>query len=656
MKTNRRKFLMGCSAAIAAMAGSRLGCFTFSSPLSAASNQEVLVLVFLRGGMDGLSLIPPIAGDDRQHYEEARRDLKIPVSGTGAALRLDDRFGLHPSAGALHALFQSGKLAIVHAVGSAGSRSHFDAMKYLELGTPGSKTIPTGWLARHLSSSGTVPGPVLASALATGISPPTSLQGSNETLNLSDPGTLNLSHAGHWSWVFGDQRIALRRLYRGGNTFVHEAGLEALDAVGLIESYLTPDYQPSGSANYPATEFGKHLKIIAQMIKLDVGLRVATVDLGGWDTHENQGTAPGGYFANLVQQLSDGLAAFYSDLDGSQTNSHPKRLTIVIQSEFGRRIRQNANRGTDHGTANPMLILGGNVNGGLYGTWPGLHPDQRFDSADLKPTTDFRQLLSEVLIRRFGNPRLGEVFPNYRGYLPLNIVSGPDVPPDYSVPIPATPANLLANKVSGVVRLSWEGTHHATSYRLERRAEASDSWEHLATLGAEAVQFDDWTASAGTSPSYRLQAINTNGESPFTAPVTPPNLKPIEQWRFEYFGTTQGTGEAADDRILTGDGLPNFVKYALGLDPRVRARSFTTGFTPGRPRTEVNGNSCSLVFVRPVDRPDVRYEVRLSSDLKTWTAVPDVSDGTADGMERRRATVARDSLPAQFLQLMIGRA
>lgn len=225
MRTTRRKFLMGCSAAIAAMAGSRLGCFALSHPRDTSANREVLVLVFLRGGMDGLSLIPPIAGEDRQYYEEARRDIKIPVSAPGAALRLDDRFGLHPSAGSLHSLFQSGKLAIVQAVGNAGSRSHFDAMKYLELGTPGSKSMPTGWLARHLASSSAVPGTILASALATGISPPTSLQGSNETLNMSDPGALNLSQAGHWSWVFGGQRIALRRLYQGGNTFVHEAGL-----------------------------------------------------------------------------------------------------------------------------------------------------------------------------------------------------------------------------------------------------------------------------------------------------------------------------------------------------------------------------------------------------------------------------------------------
>ncbi|MBI4664675.1 MAG: DUF1501 domain-containing protein [Verrucomicrobia bacterium] len=653
--TTRRKFIMGCSAAIAAMAGSRLGCFAVSNPLSASSNREMLVLVFLRGGMDGLSLIPPIAGDDRQYYEEARRDLKIAAAGPSAALRLDDRFGLHPSAGPLHSLFQSGKLAIVHAVGNGGSRSHFDAMKYLELGTPGSKTMPTGWLSRHLSSSDTGTSTVLASALATGISPPTSLQGSSGTLNLSDPGTLNLSQAGHWSWVFGDQRIALRRLYQGGNTFVHEAGMEALDAVGLIESYLTPDDQPAGRANYPATEFGNHLKIIAQMIKLDVGLRAATVDLGGWDTHENQGTQPGGYFAKLVQEVSDGLAAFYADLDGSQANSHVKRLTVVVQSEFGRRIRQNANRGTDHGTANPMLILGGTVNGGLYGEWPGLHPDQRFDSADLKPTSDFRQILSEILIRRFGNPKLGEVFPKYQGYAPLNIVTGADLAPDYSAPTPATPANFAASKRLGVVRLVWERARHATNYRIERRKQPSAPWEHLVTLGADAVQFDDWTASELALPSYRLQAVNTNGESAFTAEVAPPNLSPIEQWRLQFFGTTQNDGESADDHVTSGDGMTNFVKYALGLDPRVPARLFTTGFTPGRPRTEVNQNSFSLVYVRPQDRPDVRYEVRFSADLKTWTAVPDVSEGASDGMERRRASVPKAGLAKQFLQLTISR-
>lgn len=167
------------------------------------------------------------------------------------------------------------------------------------------------------------------------------------------------------------------------------------------------------------------------------------------------------------------------------------------------------------------------------------------------------------------------------------------------------------------------------------------------TLGADAVQFDDRTASALATPSYRLQAINANGESAFTATVTPPNLRPIEQWRFEYFGTTQNTGEAADEYVAGGDGLTNFVKYALGLEPRVPVRSFTTGSLPGRPRTEVNAESASLVYVRPVDRPDIRYGVRASSDLKAWTAVPDVSEGTADGMERRRATVPKAGLVAQ---------
>lgn len=656
MITSRRRFLGGCSAAIAALAGSRLGYLGLAPAGTPSANGEVLVYIFLRGGMDGLSLVPPIAGDDRAHYEQARPRLSVPVTGTGAALRLNDQFGLHPSAAALLPLYQAGKLAIVQAVGSAGSRSHFDAMKYLELGTPGIKTTPQGWLTRHLETAPNLPDHIVIPALATGVTPPASLRGSSEMVNMVDANTFLLGQIGHWSWVSGDEWTTVRRLYQKGDSFIHTAGLQALNACGVIENYVRSNYVPANGAKYPdpVTLFGLHLKLIAQLIKLDVGLRVATVDLGGWDTHEYQGVRPGGTFSRLVTELSDTLAAFYTDLDDSSANAPTKRLTVIVQSEFGRRIRENANEGTDHGTGNPVLVLGGNVRGGLHGNWPGLHPDQRFDSADLAPTTDFRQVLSEVLIRRLGNPKLGEVFPKYSGYAPVDFVVGPDLAPDYSVPAPVTPADLLATRVgANTIRLTWGPASHASNFRIERRLDSNAPWVFLVILDVRTSRFDDTTVPDGANPGYRLQAFSSGGEGAFTSTAEAAGSRPIEQWRLRYFGTTVGTGPAADDVLTTEDGFPNFTKYALGLNPFVAATESTTGFNPGRPRLEVASGQVSLVYVRPTDRFDVRYRVLASRDLRTWTEVADVSDGTASGLERRRATLLTADPAAHFLKLTV---
>lgn len=654
MTTSRRRFLVGCSSAIAAMAGSRLGLLGMADAQSASDNRETLVVVFLRGGMDGLSLIPPIAGEDRAHYEEARPLLKIPMAGPGAALPLTETFGLHPSAAALRPLFQGGKLAVVQAVGASGSRSHFDAMKYLELGTPGVKTTPTGWLTRHLQTSPSLPETIPFPALAAGSTPPTSLQGSHEFVNMTDSATFQLGSIGHESWAAGDQWSTLRRLYRLGDSFLHAAGVQALNASGVIESYVRANYSPSGGAQYPTAEFGRNLKLIAQLIKADAGLRIATVDLGGWDTHENQGNEPDGNFSDLVLDLANGLSAFYTDLDGSTADAPIQRTTVVVVSEFGRRIRENSNRGTDHGTGNAVLILGGNVRGGIHGQWPGLHPDQRFDNADLAPTTDLRHILAEILIRRAANPKLAEVFPNYREYAPLNVVSGPQLTPDFTVALPVTPSDFSATRLaSGVIRLTWSLATHASNYRIERRLEPGAAWEHLIVLGATTTRHDDASVPSGSDPAYRLQAFNSHGEGAFVEAGLSAELDPRAHWRMIYFGTTSNSGEAADDTVASSDGLPNLVKYALGLDPRIPARTPTSGFVPGRPRLERNPGTVSLVYLRPQDRPDVRYEVLASTDLKTWTRVDDRIDAIADGFERRRATLAVPDPKAHFLKLQV---
>ncbi|MCH9648693.1 MAG: DUF1501 domain-containing protein [Deltaproteobacteria bacterium] len=422
----RRGFVAGCCAGIAAMAGSRFNTVAFADP---NGNEEILVVLFLRGGMDGLNFMPPLGGTDRGFYEAARPTLRVPTSGPGSALQLGTSdFGLHPSAAPLFDLYQSGHLSLVQAVGQTeANRSHFDAMQYIELGTPGLRSTPTGWLARYLATASNLPQEVIVPSLSVGDLQTTSLLGNFETLNMNSPDNYNLQ-IGPYQWRSA-QRTALRKLYSGGGSWLHNSGLQSLNSLDVIELNVTDDYEPGNGAVYPETSFGEHLQVIAQMIKLELGLSVATLDLGGWDTHNGQGAGSGGFFATLVDELSRGLAAFYTDLDGSGASDYASRLTVVVQSEFGRRLGENADTGTDHGHGNVMMVLGGNTVGGIHGAWPGLDPGQLFDGVDLDASTDYRQVLSEILIRRMCNPNLATIFPGYSGYSPLGVVTGPDLPP-----------------------------------------------------------------------------------------------------------------------------------------------------------------------------------------------------------------------------------
>lgn len=429
-KVTRRGFLMGCSAAIAHMTGARLSYTAFGSQ-EQEPNQPILLTVFLRGGCDALSLLPPISGDDANYYHLARPDLSIPDSGVDAALPLNDKFGLHPAAVPLYDLYNAQKLAFVHAAGlKSDTRSHFDAMSYMELGTPGSKATTTGWLARHLRSLGADDGVV--PALAADSLQPQSLQGFYDAIATQSASSFNLN-VGYSYWRESHQ-ASLRNLYSQSSSSMHLAGRQTLDAVQLFADQGVGNYVPVVD-NYPNDSFSNKLKLIAQMIRLQVGLRAATIDLGGWDTHDGQanGGAPAaGYFASLVTSLAAGLAAFYNDLEAAGSE-YTNRLTIVVMSEFGRRLRENNERGTDHGHGGMMMVLGGQVNGGhLYGPWPGLHTDQLYDRADLEVATDYRQVLSEILVRQMDNNKLGYIFPGYTSYAPLGIVQGADQPIDYS--------------------------------------------------------------------------------------------------------------------------------------------------------------------------------------------------------------------------------
>lgn len=412
---SRRHFLRGCSAAIAALAGSRLTRLAFAAPgAQAPANNHALIVVFLRGGWDALNVFPVLDGPDRAAYEAARPTLKIAASGPNAALPLNETLGLHPAMRPLYELYQDKRLAVVQACGLVhDTRSHFDAMEYMELGTPGNKTTTTGWMTRALQTDPHLPNGAFMPALAAG-GQPTALLAYPETISMNSPSDFSLWSSNSYQ---ADQRVVLRQMY-SGDDWLRRAGAQTLRAIETVEQAGVTEYVPEHGAQYPDDYFSTNLKTLAQMIKLDFGLRMGTVDLGGWDTHDYQGDGHQGYFAELLRQLAQGLIAFYTDL-----GDRARDTTIVVMSEFGRRLAQNASYGTDHGHGSAMLLLGGRVNGGqVYGVWPGLSNDQLYDRADLAITTDYRTVLSEVLVNALGNPNVETVFPGYTGAQPLGLI------------------------------------------------------------------------------------------------------------------------------------------------------------------------------------------------------------------------------------------
>jgi uncharacterized protein (DUF1501 family) len=414
---SRRHFLMGCSGTVAAMAGAQLTGLTVAAAAPGTdANNETLIVLFLRGGWDAINVTPPLMGSDRAAYEAARPYLKVPTVGKNAALPLNNQFGLHRGLEPLLELYQGRQLAIIQAVGllSANTRSHFDAMRYMELGTTQPGTT-TGWISRYLQANTaklegrnlpavTIDAATTASLL--GSDPAIALRSIKDFLLVDDP-----PHRQRLLQMLG-------QMYQG-EAWLHKAGQRTISTIRLVEQLRTEDYRPA--APYPAGELGDRLKTLAALLKQGLNLRVATIDLGGWDTHEWQGENGEGQFADLLRQLGGALAAFYKDMNAANLT---QKLTIVVMSEFGRRLAENASRGTDHGHGGTMLVLGGKVNGGqLYGRWPGLDASQLYDRADLAVTTDYRTVLAEILKVQFRteNPT---IFPGFRLAQPLGLIRG----------------------------------------------------------------------------------------------------------------------------------------------------------------------------------------------------------------------------------------
>jgi uncharacterized protein (DUF1501 family) len=671
MHTSRRRFIQGCCSAIAAMSGSRISgtMFDQGSPLvnqadGAASTGEIIVVLYLRGGMDGLNFIPPIDGDNRGFYQGFRPTLQIPTTGTNAALSLvlpnsensSAEFGMHPRATALHEIYKNGNLAIVNAVGNAGSRSHFDAQAYMELGTPFVKTTKSGWLARTLGTQPDLPPDVLLPVLAAGSSAPTSLFGEQSTLNMSNGSSFGFSNA-YWS-VRDDLRKAVRDMYSDGFSLVKDAGLQALNASDIVDTYGSSSYTPANGVQYPNTGLARDMRTIASMIKLDLGLRVATIDYGGWDTHNTQDYSPNnGNYSNKIGTLSDALAAFYKDLDGSEANALSKRTTVLVMSEFGRRVRENADRGTDHGTGNVFLVMGGSIKGGVHGNFPGLQNDQLFMQTDLQPTTDNRTILSEVIIRRMANPNIGTIFPGLDEYAPLNVVEGIDLTPQYG---PGEPAAPIVSEVLALgdnsLTVVWDEVDFARGYRVEMRTDSEGDWEIVQILGQPTqTTYKATDLDQGGYYEFRVHAFNDAGKSGYSNTSAAYNRSALENWRFTHYGQIDSSGLASDDEVLNQSGLTNLMAFALNLDPLSDGNvKKTDGVNPGLPDSFLDDKTAKYRFLKPGGRDIVDYKVELSSNLINWFSVPLSSVGQTGIYERMEASAPPNFHPC-FFRLVVER-
>src|SRR5262245_10692407 len=403
MSITRRYFLKsgGIAAATFATAPSFLIRTAFAQTnANRSADDPILIAIFQRGAADGISMVVPF-GD--KHYSSARPQIAIPDPSRAAdesAIDLDGFFGLHPSLDSLKPIYDAGHLAVVHAVGSPDStRSHFDAQDYMESGAPGNKSAADGWLNRYLQT-GASNAMTPFRAVAIDATLPRSLSGSAPTLAIERVADFGI-HAGP---ATPEVEAMFADLYK-----------DTFDAVKMLRTVNPQRYSPTVS--YPNSQFGQALLQIAQLVKSDIGLQVAFTDIGGWDTHANQGSGRG-QLANRLKEFGNGIAALYRDLGDRMRN-----VVILTMTEFGRAIRQNGSGGTDHGHASSLFVAGGPVKGEkVYGQWPGLAPEQLHEGRDLALTTDFRAVFSDILIGHMGTKDVSKVFPGFRQTAPLKIV------------------------------------------------------------------------------------------------------------------------------------------------------------------------------------------------------------------------------------------
>ncbi len=400
MSITRRVFLR--NSALAVVGTAAVPSFLARAAMGAVqpgTRTKRLVVIFQRGAADGLNIVVPHA---EPQYYAMRPSINIPRK---SAIDLDGFFGLHPSLAPFQPLWQQRQLAIVHAAGSPDpNRSHFDAQDFMESGTPGVKSTEDGWLNRAMRN---LPQQKSAfEAIAMGPSIPRILSGTEPAIAINN---INDFSVGGRNQKASPVANTFEAMYDHSlDTDLHGTGEETFDAVKMLKSADPSKYKPAPGADYPKGRFGDSMRQLAQLIKANLGVQVAFADIGGWDHHVNEGSTEG-QIANVLRDFSQSLAAFWTDLDDLGEDT-----VVVTMSEFGRTARENGNRGTDHGHANVMFVLGGPVKGGkVYGRWPGLDQSHLYEGRDLALTTDFRQVLGEAVARHMGNKNLATVFPGY---------------------------------------------------------------------------------------------------------------------------------------------------------------------------------------------------------------------------------------------------
>ena len=404
---NRRYFLKSGSIALASV-GMSLSAPAFLERVvmgqPTTGKRKTLIAIFQRGAVDGLNMVVPFGESSYYDSRPSIAILKPEPGNSEAVIDLDGFFGLHPAMSSFKPLWDSKRLAIIHAAGSPdNTRSHFDAQDYMESATPGLKSTSDGWLNRYLQSKQD-PDRSLFRAVSMTKTMPRVLQGRASAVAMANLSDFAI-RAGKSSANLQD---GFEAIYARENDSLAGMGRETFEAVNYLKKANPAQYKPENGAQYPRNPFGNSLLQIAQLIKAGVGLEVAFTDIGGWDTHVNQGNSRG-QLGNLLQQFSSGIAALYQDL-GQRMDD----VIVLTMSEFGRTVRENGNRGTDHGHANAMFMMGNSVRGGkVYGRWPGLKNDQLYEGRDLALTTDFRDVFGEIATRHLGSTNTKSIFPGY---------------------------------------------------------------------------------------------------------------------------------------------------------------------------------------------------------------------------------------------------
>lgn len=408
---DRRFFLKNSGVALASLGVATMSPTFLTRTLAQTGKngrRKILVAIFQRGAMDGLNAVVPYG---EQAYYDLRPSIAVqrPKSGDAiTAIDLDGFFGLNPALAPFKPIYDSGQLAIVHAVGSPdNTRSHFDAQDYMEAGTPGVKSTTDGWLNRYLQAK---PDPKASPfrAVVMGANLPRTMQGKAGTIAMNSINDFGIRAGG------GEMGQAVQGGFEAMyaqtvNDALRGTGKETFEAVKMLKQVNPGQYQPAAGVIYPRGQFGDRLRQVAQLVKSDIGLEVAFTDIGGWDTHANEGAGQG-QLANRLTEFAGGISALYADL-----NERADEVVILTMTEFGRTAKENGNRGTDHGHASVMFLLGGAVKGGkVYGKWPGLKTNELYENRDLALTTDFRDIFAELAKTHLGASNLSAIFPGYQ--------------------------------------------------------------------------------------------------------------------------------------------------------------------------------------------------------------------------------------------------